>query len=459
VNSTEMLDDLFDSAMSTREESAGTDARKSCGSVRLIGDSGAVGIIPSISFEVVKDLGTWLSVSRLCVTWDKMIYTTEGEWRWAENADYSQEHMEACCKYFSARISNIVKMDAARPQGRSISLPRPMLLNLLRATPSTSDAAINGFEVESKIMLPVGDDLCHILEGGDASYGGHDCKMRSVAHKDGACLYCEARKKVWYKPNECKTAVRRNVYRALVCSHLDPFSRLPIPQEVKAKGPPICPGCKKKVTPAFEASERARLQALSKTARTKAKKEHAESHFLYELLEHKNVYSDHKFRALTLLHNLLNALSSSLAVTLATGSTEGQRHALNKVLEDNNFWFHMKEKGVSNKDQKPTGPECRKILFTPKPAPIMSIIMELLAARYGAPQTREERLLAEAYERERIQGAEAVLQPTTASRRSDVRASASTAESGADADVILAALNDMPEASPAVAPCCRTCRR
>ena len=71
---------------------------------------------------------------------------------------------------------------------------------------------------------------------------------------------------------------------------------------------------------------------------------------------------DAKYKPPSKLHHLLNATSTTIAVTLGYKREPSEKKEMNAVLIAGNFHFRFKEPGVSSKDSKPAGPDARRLL-------------------------------------------------------------------------------------------------
>ena len=181
------------------------------------------------------------------------------------------------------------------------------------------------------------------VDGGDAAFGAAAGGLASVAAQHGRCLICEGLKqKDWFDDAKMEGMQRRSAWRSLVCSHTDPYSRIPasaVPAELAARGAAICPACEMQLTPKAVADEKALVAAMKKTPREKHLSDHQLTHYGYLLHQPKLQLCEYSKRHLTLLHHLLNSTATTLAVTCAAGATPAIKLALNDVLRRYGFWF------------------------------------------------------------------------------------------------------------------------
>ena len=87
---------------------------------------------------------------------------------------------------------------------------------------------------------------------------------------------------------------------------------------------------------------------------------HRNTHFGQLYLQGKILYSDHHDRMLSLLHLILNSVSSTMAITLAAGASKAMRTGMNDVLQAHTCHYRFQDKPGS-REKKPAGNECPKI--------------------------------------------------------------------------------------------------
>ena len=120
---------------------------------------------------------------------------------------------------------------------------------------------------------------------------------------------------------------------------------------------------------------------MTPTKRNETDLDHRRTHAGQHYLCSKLIHSDHRHRALSLLHLMLNSVSSTLTVTVSAGATKAHRKTINETLEANQHQWRLKEtKSVFEK--KPAGNECRHFLWRPG-----NVLLKVLRARYNVTET------------------------------------------------------------------------
>lgn len=233
------------------------------------------------------------------------------------------------------------------------------------------------YRVSAEILMPVAvkgtneTEVVEITTGGDAAFNADMHRTQSVAVKGGACLLCLAEKGGdWFNVDACEKALRRNAWDDVTSSHTDPFEHfsalgVTIPQWVRDLGHASCRCCGEELTPEFIESEEKAVTAMSHSARVEWERLRKLAHDGKGWRRVKFLMVDHCKMHLSQLHHLLNSVGTNLAVTLAAkaGKSMPMRAQFNSVLEAGHFWFRFKEPGVTGVDQRPTGPECRRLLI------------------------------------------------------------------------------------------------
>jgi hypothetical protein len=91
-------------------------------------------------------------------------------------------------------------------------------------------------------------------------------------------------------------------------------------------------------------------------------------------------WTDHINRYPSLLHFILNATSSTLAINVAAGSSKANREELNETLLSYSCPYRFSLKPGA-REKKPAGNVCRQILWTP------GFLLSLITTRWGAVDT------------------------------------------------------------------------
>ena len=135
----------------------------------------------------------------------------------------------------------------------------------------------------------------------------------------------------------------------------------------------------------------------------------------------KLVHQDHKHRQFSALHLMLNGAGTNIGITLAGG--EGAKPKVLKAVNAElskpkyNAYWRIRESS-KQRDVRPNGPECRKLLFTP------GLIQSLCRIRYGVTATAPPPAAAAALDAAQRQGAH--LLATADAMRDAVRPRAAT---------------------------------
>ena len=210
--------------------------------------------------------------------------------------------------------------------------------------------------------------MCQIHDGGDAAGGNAMAALEAPPSREGCCYYCELRACDWYDRSKCDKAKRRNLHRTYLSAH-----RLP----PGATGPLLCPCCGYEVSKEQEDRDLKEYEGLSENKKNAADLDHRRNHRGVMCLKGKLLHNDHKWRALSLLHLMLNTVSSTLTVTVTAGATKAQRAAVNATLEACGHQWRLKDKKAVF-EKKPAGNECRHFLWKPG-----HVLLKVLKARYG----------------------------------------------------------------------------
>jgi hypothetical protein len=138
------------------------------------------------------------------------------------------------------------------------------------------------------------------------------------------------------------------------------------------------PGCTFVISHESETKLLAELQNLSITQASARDLKHLNLHFGTKIGKLKLLWNDHVKRQLSLLHLILNATSSTLAIAVKAGASKAQLVACNAVFANYEVHFEYTLK-KGDRDKKANGNVCRRMLWTP------GVFRELLDARYGKP--------------------------------------------------------------------------
>ena len=221
-------------------------------------------------------------------------------------------------------------------------------------------------------------------EGGDAAAGNSIAGLEPPPSKEGCCYYCEGRRKKWFEPAACASAKRRSLCRSALMAHeLPPGSKLG--EEF------TCPAaeCGFKITAKSVAAEAARRAGLTESAAVAEERTHRSQHFGQLPARVKLSHADHIKRQMSLLHFNLNSCGSTMVICYAAGATKAQKLAMNAVLEKyHSLYRYRVNKG--DREKKAPGNVVRHMLWTKD----LMLDVLLLAARWGAPSSAEERKAA-----------------------------------------------------------------
>ena len=217
-------------------------------------------------------------------------------------------------------------------------------------------------------------DLVDVIGGGDAANAVEMGGYVSIVSQKGGCPHCEAGREKWLDWDYCANKTVRTDFRDLLLKHENPdavHGRVVVPP---LPGQPLrpyhCPavGCDFELTDENVAASRAAYAAFTPAKRHRMERLHANGsnkkpNHGGNIPHRKGIHRlDAKFKPPSKLHHLLNASSTSIAVTFGYKREPAEKSAMNKVLDAANFGFRFKEPGVSAKDTKPAGPDCRRLL-------------------------------------------------------------------------------------------------
>jgi hypothetical protein len=283
--------------------------------------------------------------------------------------------------YFFKNISLYLGCDHTDEINRYLGVAMAALNKGFRSTSTgTVDEAGNAeYAACMTCVLPDFGEV-DVIDGGDAAAGNAMAALEPPPSKLGCCLFCELRRTDWFDIAKCKGAKRRSLHRSYLQSHLLPPGT---PPGTKLK----CPCCGEEVSEESQEKSKAEYSAMTETKKTEKERTHRNAHFGELYLLGKVLWTDHHDRMLSLLHLILNAVSSSLSITLAAGASKAAREKMNAVLFNHTCYYRFRDK-PGGREKKPAGNECRKLLWTPK------IMLQLLAARYGEPVTIAEKRAA-----------------------------------------------------------------
>ena len=229
-------------------------------------------------------------------------------------------------------------------------------------------------EVTTTIIHTIGEfGEVEFFDGGDAAAANAMAALEPPPSKQGCCHYCELRRIEWFNAEKCPGAKRRNFQRAQLQAHLYPVGA--------ARGLTfICPCCDFEITEESEELANTEYKALSDNQQNEKDKIHRNLHAGTRYLLRKVLHTDHINRSPSLLHLVLNSVSSTMSICLAAGASKRERAAMNLVLSGATCYYRFRDK-PGGREKKPAGNECRKLLWTP------GIMLDLLQARYGKLET------------------------------------------------------------------------
>ena len=222
-----------------------------------------------------------------------------------------------------------------------------------------------------------GDLICEICDGGDAASANAGAGLEPPPSHEGCCHYCEGRRAEWFDWAKTKTAKRRTLVRSMLAAHVMPPG---FPPGTKLK----CPHCNTTVSAKEQAARESEFEGWSLNKRGAADLAHRKTHAGQHYLRGKLLHTDHVKRQVSLLHLILNAVSTTLLVSITKGASTSQRTAINLVLERHRCQYRVREK-KSQREKKPNGNECRKMLWRP------GMLIELVEARWGPASSSEDK--------------------------------------------------------------------
>ena len=217
-----------------------------------------------------------------------------------------------------------------------------------------------------------------------------------------------------------------------------------------------CPLCSTALTHISCAAAKEAHAAKSAAAQQKADVKHRNKHAGQYLFKQKLLHMDHHHRVPSLLHLILNATATTMAVILDAGSTLQQRLDMNLVLQKHGVLFRFKEKKAKgDRPKKAVGNDCRLLLWK------AGLFPSLLAERWGAPTTAEEIEMANNIRTSQAQSEH--LDPTTATSPPVVERNGcaptiaggprrDVAQTAADDDELASLVADLLPPAPAPAP-------
>jgi hypothetical protein len=261
----------------------------------------------------------------------------------------------------------------------------------LRTTPRGVDELGNAqfysalFTTEVRCGAAEGDVTeCEWVEGGDAAAGNAIAGLERPPSKQGCCYYCESRRTAWFDRPACNTATKRTLFRSALMAHK-------LPPGCPAGAEYTCPAndCGFKISTASVAAEEVRKAGLKETAHHEEERAHRSLHAGQLPGRVKLSHCDHIKRQMSLLHFNLNSCGSTLVICAAAGTTAAQKLAMNATLERYKSLYRFKLK-KGDREKKAPGNVVRHMLWTP------SLMVDLMAARYGGLTTDAEKTAAEA---------------------------------------------------------------
>ena len=247
--------------------------------------------------------------------------------------------------------------------------------------------------------------------GGDAAAGSAEGGRESPAGVHGCCGYCCLRKKAagvraaspWFDAAACDAAEIRTCWADTCRAHERPPGCPPTHD-------PKCPDCPFVCSASNVAASRKRLAEMTPSAAVNDGRKRRKVHAGVEEHQPKLVHQDHKHRQFSALHLMLNGCGTNIGITLAGGAQPKVLKQVNAELgkgKYNAYWRIRESK--KERDVRPNGPECRKLLFTP------GLIQSLCRIRYGVT-TADPAAVAAAAELDAAQRQGAHLLATDATR-------------------------------------------
>ena len=208
-----------------------------------------------------------------------------------------------------------------------------------------------------------------IIDGGDAACANASAGLEPPPSRQGCCCYCESRRVDWFDAAKCKKATPRTLFRSCLMAHR-------LPPGAPADASYRCPGkgCKHIITKESEAQELAKQKAMTPAQLSKHDLKHRNAHAGQNWLKRKLLWLDHLKRAPSLLHMMLNAVSTTLTCGYKAGATKEEIQKMNAVFVKYDCLYEFKTK-KGERDTKATGNECRKILWT------KGLLLDLVEAR------------------------------------------------------------------------------
>ena len=242
-----------------------------------------------------------------------------------------------------------------------------------------------------------GDMICEVCDGGDAASANASAGLEPPPSHQGCCHWCEGRRAEWFDWAKTKTAKRRTLIRSMLAAHMMPPG---FPPGTKLK----CPHCNIVVSEKEQAAREEQYASWSGNKQGAADLAHRKTHAGQHYLRGKLLHIDHVKRQVSLLHLILNATSTTLLVSITKGASIAQRAAINAVLERHRCEYRVKEK-KSQREKKPNGNECRKLLWRPK------LMIELIDARWGSEASSAAQAQAASISASQAKGCDAGLLP------------------------------------------------
>ena len=126
------------------------------------------------------------------------------------------------------------------------------------------------------------------------------------------------------------------------------------------------------------AASRKRLAAITPSAAVSEGRKRRKLHAGVEEHQPKLVHQDHKHRQFSALQLMLNGCGTDIGITLAGGAQPKVLEQVNAELGNSKYTAYWRiRESKKERDVRPNGPECRKLLFTP------GLIQSLCRIRYG----------------------------------------------------------------------------
>ena len=161
----------------------------------------------------------------------------------------------------------------------------------------------------------------------------------------------------------------------------------------------VAKDCTFTITAASSAAAIAEAALLTESQLGMAELAHRKSHTGVLPGRVKLSHCDHIKRQMSLLHFNLNSCGSTTVVAFAAGASKKEKVAMNSTLEDYKSLYRFRTSG-KEREKKAPGNVVRHLLWTP------CLMLALVDARWGPPETAAEKAAAEAVAETTARGAD-----------------------------------------------------